>query len=145
QPAHGLHVVEPDAAQGSGGRLGRLHARQPDGAIAPQAGRLVDGTSRSAGPVEIAFGPRHKQCGTNRQSVQSHEVDVAAIHHVERARLDEQVIEDVDVVRFSVSDPHKTGDIASQVQQRVQLYGPLASTKSRPRKQTQTQVDGGRV
>src|SRR5712691_212997 len=145
QPTLLFDVVEADAAQRSGVRLGRLHARQHDGLIAPQTGRLVDVTSRAAGAVEIAFGSRHKECGTNRQSVQSHEVDVAAIHHVERARLDEQVIEDVDVVRFSVSYPHKTGDIAPQVQQRVQLYGPLVSTKSRPRKQTQTQVDGGRV
>ncbi len=55
------------------------------------------------------------------------------------------MIEHRNVVRLSVSNPHKTGEIAPQVQQRVQLHGSLATTEPRPRKQTQAQIDGGRV
>ena len=55
QPPILFGVVEADAAQRSGVRLGRLHARQHDGLIAPQTGGLVDATSHAAGEVEIAF------------------------------------------------------------------------------------------
>ncbi len=88
---------------------------------------------------------RHEERRTSRQHVEPREVDVTTVHDVERARLDRQVIEHRDVVRFPVSDPYKTGDIASQVQQCVQLHRSFATTEPCPRKQTQAQIDRGRV
>ena len=58
-------------------------------------------------------------------------IDVSSIHHVERARFDRQMIENGYVVGFPVGNPHETGDVAAQVQERVQLHGPLASAELR--------------
>ena len=68
-------------------------------------------------------------------------IDVSSIHHVERARFDRQMIENGYVVGFPVGNPHETGDVAAQVQERVQLHGPLASAELRPGEQAQAEVD----
>ena len=140
-----FEVHEADAAQRIGIRVRRLRTRQQDRLIAAQARGLVDRAVGAAREIEIALGPRHEERRTLRESVQPQKVDVTTVHHVERSGLQRQVVEHRHIVRFSVGNPHKTGDIATQVQQRVQLHGPLAATKSRPRKQAQTQVDRGRV
>ena len=79
------------------------------------------------------------------QRVQPLEVEIAAIHHVEGAGLDEQHVEHVDVVQLAVGDVDEGGDAAAQVQQRVQLDGGLGRAKRRPREQGQAQIDGGGV
>ena len=73
------------------------------------------------------------------------EIDVAAIHHVERARLGQNFVEDVDVVQFAFGNADKRGDAAAQVQQRVHLDSGFVLAEPRPRKQRQTEVDGGQV
>ncbi len=44
-----------------------------------------------------------------------------------------------------VGNVNEAGNAAPQVDQRVQLHGALAATRLRPRKQTQTQIDGRRI
>jgi hypothetical protein len=73
--------------------------------------------------------------------MQATEIDVAFVHHVEGARLDRQMVEDRHIVRFPVSYADKTGDVAPQVDERMELDGSLAATESRPGKQRQAQVD----
>ena len=73
------------------------------------------------------------------------EIDVGPIHDVEGAGLGEELVEDVDVVRFAIANADKRGDVAPQVQQRVHLHGGLAPAEPGPREQREAQVDGGRV
>ena len=107
---------------------------QDDGLIAAQAGGLVDRAIDVAG-VEIPFGARHEESARLVQAIQSGEIDVAAIHDVERTRFDRQMIEDRDIVHFPVGNMDKTGNVAAQIQQRVQLDGAFATAKRGPRKQ----------
>ena len=72
-------------------------------------------------------------------------IDIASIHHIERARLDRQMIENGDIVGFPVGNPHESGNVAAQIQERVQLHRPFATTKPRPREQAQAEVDRGAV
>jgi len=50
---------------------------------------------------------------------------MAPVHQVERARLQHQIVHHVDFVRPAIGDVNETGDVAAQVQQRMQLDGRL--------------------
>lgn len=79
------------------------------------------------------------------ESVESFEIKVAAIHNIERARLEDQIVEPVDFVAFSLGNRDKAGDRAAQIQKGIDLDGRLGGAKPRPWKQTQAQVDGGGI
>ena len=79
------------------------------------------------------------------QAIQPIEIQVAPVHDVERAGLDGQHVQHVDVAHLAVADVDEGRDGPAQVQQRVQLDGGLGGAKRRPVEQAQTQVDGGGV
>ena len=79
------------------------------------------------------------------QAVESLEVEIAAVHDVEGARLGNEHIEDVDVVQFAVGEMDETRDSPVQVEQRVQLHGCFGCAELGPREQRQAQVDGGGI
>jgi len=70
------------------------------------------------------------------------EIDIAAVHDVEGTRLGQQQVEHIDVVQLAIADVQKRGDVATQVQQRVQFHRRFCGTKRRPWKHRQAQVDG---
>ena len=74
--------------------------------------------------------------------MESFEIDVAAVHHIEGTGLGNQDVEDVDVVQFSIGNVNEFRDIAAKVEQRMQLDGALGFAKPRPRKQRKAQIDG---
>ena len=79
------------------------------------------------------------------QCIESLEVQVPAIHHVEGPRLGHEQIEDVDIVELAIADMDEGGNSSPQIEQRVQFHRRLGLAKRCPRKQRQTKVDGGRV
>ena len=113
--------------------------------IAAQSRGPVDVTVGRAPVVEIALGSDDEERQALGERIQAVEVDVAPIHDIERARLQCQLVEDRDVVHLSVGDVDKAGDVATQVQQRMQLDGSFALAKARPGKERETQIDGGRI
>ena len=78
-------------------------------------------------------------------AVESREVQVAAIHDVVGAGLEDQQVEDNDVVQFAVAEMNKCGNGAPQIEQRVLLDRRLGRAKRRPVKNRQAEIDGGRV
>ncbi len=99
-------------------------------------------------PLElgVALGAGHKESLGFVNDEQLGEVQIASVHQVEGARLQYQIVHHVDLVGVAVGDVNEAGDIASQVQPRVQLDGGLGEAKGSPRKQhLQTQVDGAGV
>ena len=76
------------------------------------------------------------------QREQTTEVQVAAIHHVERSGLEGQHIQHVDLVGLAVRDMNEGWNVAAQIEQRMKFDCCLGGTKRRPWKQRQTQVDG---
>src|SRR5438445_13856246 len=77
--------------------------------------------------------------------LQTSEVQVASIHHVEGPRLQRQQVQHIHVAQLAVADVDEGGDRAAQVQQRVQLDGRLGGSKRRPVEQGQAQIDGAGV
>ena len=66
------------------------------------------------------------------EAVETLEVEVAAVHDVERARLGNQHVEDIDIVQFAVGDVDKARNRSAQVEQRVQLDGRFGGAKLGP-------------
>jgi len=100
---------------------------------------------RATSEVEVPLAARHEERSSPREAVQSLKIDGAAIHDIERARLDRQLVEYGDVVHFPVRNVDKTRDVAAQVEERVQLDGSFATAEAGPRKEFQTEIDGRRI
>src|SRR5208283_5249493 len=66
---------------------------------------------------------------------------VTSVHHIERAGLQGEKVEGVDIVHFPSGNVDKTGNVAAQVDQRVQFDGSLAFAKTSPREECQTEID----
>ncbi len=113
--------------------------------IADQTGGFVDLVRVTALNLEIGFGADHKETANFVQSPQTLEVDVPTVHDVESTRFGNQFVEDVDLVPLAIADPNKRRDIASQIEQGVQLDRCFGRTKRCPGEYRQTQIDGGGI
>jgi len=71
--------------------------------------------------VEVAFGPYHKETRALMDSIQTSEVEIAAIHDIDSASFDYEMIEDSDIVHTSVSNDNHGGNTAPQIQEGMQL------------------------
>jgi len=121
----------------------RIKASQRTQLVADDAGRAVCRQRVSTREAQIRLGSRHEETACLVQAMQPSEVEIAAIHDVERACLGNDLVEDVHIVQLAVADVDEAGDVATQVEQRMQLDRRLGRTKWSPRKYRQTQVDGG--
>ena len=134
-PAHRCRVI-----------LGRKIGRQHPSLIAQHC--RVDSVHRMrVTPLElgVALGASHKEGLRLVDHEQACKVQVAPVHQIERSRFEHQIVHHVDLVRLAVGDVNETWDIASQIQQCVQLDGGLGRSKRSPGKHRQTQVDGAGV
>ncbi len=123
----------------------RIKAGQRTQLVADDAGRAVCRQRVSSSEAQIRLGSCHKKTAGLVQAMQSGEVEVAAIHDVERPGLGNDLVENVHVVQLSVADVDEAGNVATQVEQRMQLDGRLGRPKRSPRKYRQAQIDSGRI
>lgn len=77
--------------------------------------------------------------------VESSVVQIPSIHDVERARIEDQLIQDVHIVNLGGCYNDHAWDVPPQIQQCVELDSAFGLTEFRPRKKGETQVDGRRV
>jgi hypothetical protein len=72
--------------------------------IGTDAGRLVHQVRVTAREHHVGFRAHHQEGGAEREGVETLEIDVAAVHDIERASFGIDLVEDVDVVHFAVSN-----------------------------------------
>ncbi|MEY3740509.1 MAG: hypothetical protein RLZZ192_1185, partial [Pseudomonadota bacterium] len=118
---------------------------QCNGLIADDDARPVHLGRVHAPGVHVAFGASHKEGAGLMHLKQASKVDIAPVHDVERARLQDQDIEHIDLVHRAVADVDEGWNRAPEVEQGVQLDGRLDFAKRRPLEQAQAQVDGDGV
>ena len=70
--------------------------------VTAQAGGFIDGSGITAAVADIGLVADHEEGGGEGEGEQALEVEVGAVHDVEGAGLGQQVVEDVDVVQFTV-------------------------------------------
>jgi hypothetical protein len=126
-------------------RFGGVDGGQDDSVIGSNSGALVYRMRVATLEQDVGFGAHDEEGRAEREDVQALEIHVAAIHDVERPGLRQNLVEDINVVHFAAGNADKRGDIAVQVQQRVHLHRAFVLSKPRPRKQGETEIDGGRI
>ena len=93
--------------------------------VAHHASALVHAGRVQPARIEVGLGTRDKEGVGLMHRVQACKVKVAPIHDIEGPGLDGQDIQNVDIVHLAVANVNEAGDAAAQIQQRVQLDGPL--------------------
>src|SRR5262245_14366451 len=134
------------------------HAAKPFG-IAPLGNRIVEHHDLIAlqtrlflhslriqtSTVESFFRTSHKERSTLMHTVESFEIEIAAVHQVNGSGLPDQLIEDVDLVDLSTRDDHHRRNTAAKIEKGGKIDCGFVSSKLRPREKVQTQIDGGSV
>lgn len=138
----GLGVLKKDTSQIGGIVLRELVLIQLYSLISNHARGPSGGARIDTSGVHISFCSRDKKCASLMHLVESGEIQVAAVHQIERSRLEEYTVKNVDLVHLAVIDVDKREDLPSQIQQIMRLDGGLFGARRRPRMQRQAQVDG---
>lgn len=144
--AFACFVLDNDTAQQCRIVLAGVEQRQYTRLIAHDIRRdLVHRVGIASLELGIALGASDKERVGLMNYKQALEIQITAIEQIERARLDGQLVQGVDLVGLAVGNMDESGYIASQIQQSVQPYRRLGLSERRPRKHRQTQIDGSCV
>ena len=79
------------------------------------------------------------------KDVEAGEIQIGSIQNVEGAWLRDQIVEGVDVVDFPLGNLDKRGDVAAQIEKRMQFDSSLAASKSGPGEKSKAEVDRGGI
>jgi hypothetical protein len=138
----GFLVLDHHPAQGRGIAPAPIEDRQRTGLVAQYVGvEATDGVGITSLELGVALGAGDEEVARLMDGVQAGEVQLAAIHQVERARLDHQLVEDIDLVGLAVGDVDEARDRYADIQERVQLDGGLGRAERRPWIDRQAQFD----
>ena len=80
----------------------RFRAGEDDGLVTAQAGGVIDRSGITAAVADIGLAADNEEGGGEGEGEQALEVKIGAVHDVDGAGLGQQVVEDVDIVQFTV-------------------------------------------
>jgi len=140
-----LGIAITDAAHGDGIIVLGVQPGEDHGLVETQAGGFVHGAGVTAGAAEVLFGAGDEESAVLVDAMPAGEVEVAAIHDVERAGVPDELVEDVDVMHTAGGDNDDGGKVALEREQSVEFDGGLVLAKRGPRKQRETEVNGGGI
>src|SRR5271169_6886762 len=115
EPAALVQVVESDASEWVRIVLDRGRRGERDSMIGPQACGLADGPRVASSQQDAGFGACDKERTATMQDVETLEVQIAPIHHVEGASFRQNLVQEIHVMPFSVGNLNKSGNRATQV------------------------------
>lgn len=95
--------------------------------------------------AQVVLGSRDEEGAGGNDPMQPQEAHVAAIHHGESARLEEQIIEPQHVVLASVNDIDASGNRATQIDLGMHFDSRLGLAEVRPGKKSERKIDRGGV
>ena len=141
----GFGIAIADAAHGGGKIILGVKAGEHHRLVETQAGGFIHGAGVTAGAAEVLFGASDEEGTTLVDAIPADEVEVAAIYDVERSGVPDELVEDVDIMDTASRDNDDRGEIALEGQQGVEFDGGLVLSKRGPRKERETEVNGGGV
>ena len=141
----GFGIAMADAPQRSGIITLGIKSGRDHGLVKAQAGGFIHWTGVTAGAAEVLFGTGDEESAALMNAIESGEVEIAAIHDVERASFPDQLVEDVHVVNTARGDNDDGGKVALEREQRVEFDGGLVVAEGGPREQREAEVKGGGV
>jgi len=92
--------------------------------------------------LRVFLGPCDEEGEDLGKDIEPFEVQITAIHDVERSRLGNKDVKDIDVMEVSSSDFDERGDVASEVHEGVHFDSGLMLAERRPRKEGEAKIDG---
>ena len=107
-----FEITITDASQRCGIIVLGQHARRDDRLVEAQSCGFVHRTGVATDEAEVFLGARDEEGGTLMQVVQSGEVQIPAIHDVERTGFPSELVEDVHVVNAARRDNDDRGKVA---------------------------------
>ena len=116
-------IAIADAAERHGIIVLGLEVGQHDRLVKAQPGGFIHRLRVAADKAEVFSGAGDKKGGRQMQAIEPGEVEIAAIHDVERPRLPRQLVEEVHVVNLARSDNDDGGKVTLEREQRVELDG----------------------
>ena len=138
-------ITIADTAQGDGIIVLGVKAGEHHGLVETQAGGFIHGPGVTAGAAEVLLGAGDEEGAALMNAMPAGEVEVAAIHDVERSGIPDQLVEDVDVMHTACGDNDDRGKVALEREQGVEFDGGFVTAERGPREQRKTQVNGGGV
>ena len=105
----------------------------------------VPGPGVQAMCIEVFLRTRHEEGARLIEDAEPAEIQIGAVHEVDRAGLRDEVVEHVDIMELAVRDVDKARDRAAKVQKGVHFHGPLGGAETGPREDRQAQIDSGGV
>jgi hypothetical protein len=136
-----LPVVEPNPTDRVGIVGLGFGAGQRDPLVADRVHGFVDGLRRDSARLKIRLGPNDEKRVVLMEGVESRDVQISSIQDVEGTRLEREIVEDPNIVGFSLCYMNKSWYRALQVEKRMELDGALAFAERSPGEKRQTQVD----
>lgn len=131
-------IVEADAPELLRIILFCVEAMQGNDLVALKAGGFVDRLGIEPFALEVLFGPDHEEGRRTMDPVKTGKVRVAPIEDIDGACFDRKIVEDVDLVDFSVSNHDNCGNASPQIEERMQFYCTLPFAKQRPGEERKT-------
>jgi len=95
--------------------------------------------------LEVLLCPDHEERRRTMDPVKTGEVRIAPIEDIDGACFDWKIVEDVDLVDFSVGNHDNRRNASPQIEERMQFYRPLPFAKQRPGEEGKTQIDRGGI
>ena len=141
----GFEMAIANAPQRGGIILLGLQAGRDDRLVKAQAGGFVHRVGVAADEAEVFLGASDQERGTLMQAMPAGEVQITAIHDVERTGLPNELVEEVYVVNAPRRDHNDGGKVAVEREQRVEFEGGLVLAELGPWEQREAQVHGGGV
>src|SRR5260370_35460297 len=99
----------------------------------------------AAAEAEVALGPNDEESQRQVETIETREIDVAAIHDDERTRLGQNDIEEIDLVEQRLGNGDKHWECAVNLEQGVELDAAFGPAELGPGKERETKIDGGGV
>jgi len=140
-----LGIFDSDASDRRWKVLLRIEPVQRTQLVADDASRTIHWKGVLPRKTQIRLGSCYKETASLVQPMQPGEVEITSVHDVEGARLGNDLVENIHIVHLPIADMDKAGNIATQIEQRMQLDRCFGRTKRSPRKNRQTQIDRSRI
>jgi hypothetical protein len=109
-------------------------ARRAHGLVATHAGGEIDGMGIKPLQFHALFGASDKERSGLNKAIKTDEIQVAPIHDIERARLENKFVEPVDLVNIAGRDVDRGGERSPQIEQDIDFDRRIGRAKMRPGK-----------
>ena len=138
-------VVKFDATQFGGIILGCGRATWAHDLIAAHTRGEVNRAGIKTGELQSPLGADDKEGSCLCDEIETSEIEISSIHDVEGTRLENELVEPVDLVNIARRHMDRGGDGSPQIELGVDSDRRLGGAKMRPRKHAQAEIDSGRI